>query len=222
MPGKRRERTGSIAPPRLPKTEPVADLPDEHLVDHGIYSSLVLSHGALSGQVARGVTFEEVRFERVGLGGTRLAASHLRDVRFDTCDLAEADWPKVELTRVEVVESRLLGFKAIEARIQDATFRGCAATYALFFAATFKRVRFEQCALGEASFRDANLSGVVFDRCDLREADMQGAKLAGADFRGSRVEGLKVGLADLRGAVIDPAQAVAFAQLLGLVVTWDE
>ena len=156
------------------------------------------------------------------MNGTHLIASHLRDVRFDTCDLAEADWEKVQLTRIEMIESRLVGFKAIEARIQDALIKDCNGRFALFWSTIFKAVRFENCTLNEASFSEADLSGVVFDSCDLRGADLQGARLAGADFRGSKVEGMRVGDSDLRGAIIDPTQAVAFASLLGLVVRWDE
>jgi len=237
MPSKNQKSKLAVTAPHLPQKPAVTELPDGHrgrvghgygdqsqgvLADHGIYSEIVLAHAQLAGQAARDVTFEEARFERVRLNGSRLSALHVRDARFDTCDLAEADWSKAQLTRVEIVESRLLGFKAGEARIQDTVFRDCNGALALFWSATFKRVRFERCDLHEASFHDADLSGVIFDRCDLRDAAMQGAKLAGADFRGSRIDGLKVGADDLRGAIIDPAQAVAFVQLLGLVVRWEE
>jgi uncharacterized protein YjbI with pentapeptide repeats len=143
-------------------------------------------------------------------------------VRFDTCDFAEAAWDKAQMARIEVIDSRLLGFKAIEARIQDALFKACNGTLVLFWSTTFKAVRFQTCVLREASFYEADLSAVVLDRCDLRGADLRGAKVAGADFRGSQVEGMRVEGCDLRGVVIDPTQAVVFAGLLGLVVRWDE
>jgi len=173
MPSKNQKPKSAIAPPRLPKTAPQAELPNGVLADHGIYTGIVLAHAQLAGQAARDVTFEEARFERVRLNGSHLNALHVRDARFDTCDLAEADWPKAQLTRVEIVESRLLGFKAGETRIQDTVFRDCNGALALFWSATFKRVRFERCDLHEASFHDADLSGVIFDRYDLRDAAMK-------------------------------------------------
>ena len=47
---------------------------------------------------------------------------------------------------------------------------------------------------------------------------MTGAKLEGADLRGSRVEGLMVFATDLKGAIVDPTQAMIFAELLGLKI----
>ena len=47
---------------------------------------------------------------------------------------------------------------------------------------------------------------------------MTGAKLEGADFRDSRVGGLMVMATDVKGAIVDPAQAMIFAELLGLKI----
>lgn len=47
---------------------------------------------------------------------------------------------------------------------------------------------------------------------------MTEATLEGADFRGSRVEGLVATAADLKGAIVDPAQAMIFAELPGLKI----
>lgn len=218
MPGKRQKPSGAINPPRLPETAPIDALPDGALVDHGLYATMVLARAVLSGQGARHVTVEEVLLAHVRLDETRMPSAQIRDARFDTCDLAQGAWEQAHMARVELLECRLLGFKAPEARMQDVLVRRCNAQYAAFWGARCTAVRFEQCVLSEASFQDADLAGVVFDRCDLRRADLQGAKLAGADFRGCQVEGMRVDGADLRGAIIDASQAVAFVGLLGLVV----
>jgi hypothetical protein len=47
---------------------------------------------------------------------------------------------------------------------------------------------------------------------------MTGARLEAADFRGSQVEGLVANAEDLRGAIVDPAQAMVFAELMGLKI----
>src|SRR5919204_185792 len=64
--------------------------------------------------------------------------------------VGQAAWDKAQMARIEVIDSRLLGFKAIEARIQDALFKECNATLALFWSTTFKAVRFQTCVLREA------------------------------------------------------------------------
>lgn len=221
MPRRDKAAKRDIAP-HLPVTAETAALPEGRLADHEVYSDIILAHAELIGQVARDVTFDTMHFKHVRLSGTVLSALRLRDVRFTACDFAEAAWDKAQMTRIEIVDSRLLGFKAGEARIQDALFKDCNGTLALFWSTTFKAVRFQTCVLREASFIEADLSGVVFDQCDLRGADLRGATLAGADFRGSQVEGMRIEGCDLHGVVIDPTQAVVFASLLGLVVRWDE
>jgi uncharacterized protein YjbI with pentapeptide repeats len=197
MPSKGQAATRNIVPPHLPERLQSTTFPHGMLADHEVYSDAVFAQSELVGQTAQGVTF-------------------------DTCDFAEAVWDKAQMARIVVVDSRLVGFKAGEARIQDAFFKDCNGTLALFWSSTFKAARFQSCVLREASFYEADISGVVFDRCDLRGADLRGAKVAGADFRGSQVEGMRVEGCDLRGVVIDPSQAVEFAGLLGLVVRWDE
>ena len=45
---------------------------------------------------------------------------------------------------------------------------------------------------------------------------MSKVRLLNADLRGSMVEGLRMNAEDIRGAVVDPAQAMIFASLLGI------
>ncbi|MGZ4860770.1 MAG: pentapeptide repeat-containing protein, partial [Candidatus Angelobacter sp.] len=54
--------------------------------------------------------------------------------------------------------------------------------------------------------------------CQFKNVDMTEAKLEGADFRGSSVEGLVANAADLKGAIVDPAQAISFAEVMGLKI----
>ena len=50
----------------------------------------------------------------------------------------------------------------------------------------------------------------------MRNVEMGKAKLYDADLRGSMVEGMQIGLEGLRGAVVDPAQAMSLALLMGI------
>ena len=215
-------RSSAIVAPAPPSTRLRLDaLPDGDPCADCRYADLTLVRAALGDQVAPDASFGRVWFERVRLDATRMPGLHIRDARFDGCDLAGADWQKAHLSAVEFVECRLLGIKLVEARIRDAIFSGCAASLGTFFAARFVAVRFTGCDLTEASFQEADLAGVIFERCDLRGANFHGASLVGADLRGSRLDGVRVGGTELRGAIVEPTQAALLAEVLGLVVRWE-
>jgi uncharacterized protein YjbI with pentapeptide repeats len=88
-----------------------------------------------------------------------------------------------------------------------------AASSVLFEQALLRRMNFTQSCLPKLRLLDVQL-----EACDLTHADLRGSKLAGADLRGSIINGMQVGAPELKGAIIDPAQAVQVASLLGLNV----
>jgi uncharacterized protein YjbI with pentapeptide repeats len=221
MPDKRTSHSTGIEPPRLPSKPEAGGPPLEQLDDLGTYSGLLLSSCDLSEQAAEDVTFEATLLKHVGLGRTRLPSLQLHDVRLDACDLAEAEWEKLLLSRVEVLGCRMVGWRASEGSLRNVLIKGCSAIGAQFWSTSFKNVRFENCILRDADFQRADLSGVVFDKCDLSNAKLSDAKLAGADLRGSKIEGVRLGLKELQGAIVDMEQAIAIARLLGVVVKMD-
>ncbi len=202
--------------PQLPKHLHSATL--AAIEDHAEYASLALSEADLAHQSATGVLFEQTRLRHVALTQTHLSRLRLIDTRFDACDLSAAGWEKAHIRRGELVGCRLLGTSLIEAQIEDVLVEDCNAEGALFVSARFRSVRFEHCTLRSASFAGADLRDVVFRECDLGQADLRGAKLKGTDLRGSTLEGMQVSAPDLRGAIVEPAQAVQVARLLGIVV----
>ena len=92
------------------------------------------------------------------------------------------------------------------------------AGFTQFRLGTFKTSELKSCNFSEADFHGCDLRGAILKSCEFKNADMSGAKLEGADFRGSRVEDLMVLASDLKGAIVDPAQAMIFAELLGLKI----
>jgi uncharacterized protein YjbI with pentapeptide repeats len=187
----------------------------------GTYTGLLLSDCDLSEQAAEDVTFEATLLKQVRLGRSRLPALQLHDVRLDACDLAEADWEKPLLSRVEMLGCRMVGWRASEGDLRNVSIKGCNAIGAQFWSTSFKHVRFESCILRDADFQRADLSGVVFEKCDLSNAKLSDAKLVGADLRGSKIEGVRLGVKELQGAIVDMEQAIAIARLLGVVVKND-
>jgi len=175
---------------------------------------------SFSGQAARRLKFDAVRLENVDMHGTKLPDFGLRDSLLKQCDLANADWRGAQISRVEMIECRMVGLSLIEGKIRDCVFTGCNGSLARFRFSSFSAVRFKECNLKDSDFQGANLSGVDFSRCDLRNSQMSGAKLKGASLRGSNIEGLAVNAPDVEGAIVDPMQAAYLAPLLGLKVVW--
>lgn len=204
--------------PNLPKRFDGRSLPGPLLEPYGRYSGLSLAHDQLSAQSAEHLSFEQMLLKQVNLHGSELTLAQMRDVCLNECDLANANWPKADLARVEVLNCRLVGFHIIEARLQDLLFKHCQVSLAQFRFTLFRTVRFEHCDLSDADFQGADLSGVAFVDCNLSRAEMSGAKLTGADLRGSVLDGLHVGWQELQGATVDPNQALALVRSSGVIV----
>ena len=221
MPSKHTSTSSGIEPPRLPPKPDASGPPLEQLDDMGAYTGLLLSSCDLSDQNAEDVTFEATLLRSVSLSRTRLPSLQLHDVRLDACDLAEAEWEKPLLSRVELLGCRMVGWRASEGSLRNVLIKGSNAIGAQFWSTSFKQVRFESCVLRDADFQRADLTGVVFDKCDLSNAKLSDAKLAGADLRGSKIEGIRLGLKEIQGAIVDMDQAITIARLLGVVVKLD-
>ncbi len=204
--------------PNLPIQQLKRGLPAESLQDREYYAQLALAHADFSGQVVSRISFDRVLFEQVRMGNTQFKGVQLIDTRIAGGDLANAQWTEVNFHRVELISCHLTGFQANEAQLQDVLFKECAGHFAQWAFTTFDAVRFEDCDLSEANFYQANLTGVIFVNCDLSHADFSGAKLAGADLRGCKIEGIRIGPQELRGATIDPAQALALVQGMGIAI----
>lgn len=215
---KRRAAKGSIAAPQLPASAAMPTLKDAALEDGASFTQLVLADCDFSGVVAEDVSLDRVLCQRVRFGQVALPLAQLLDVRFDSCDLAGSVWEKTHVRRTELVGCRAIGLTFSNASLDDVRFERCNAEQARFWTSTFRAARFEQCVLREASFAESDLSGVVFRGCDLTNADLRGTKLTGADLRGSTIEGVRIGIKELEGAIIEPAQIVHLAGLLGVTV----
>lgn len=156
--------------------------------------------------------------ERVQLAGGQFGSAVWKDVRLVGCDLANIRAHRIAFVRVEFVDCRLTGFSATALDWQDVLIRNGDVRYAQFQGGKFRSCEFEGCNWQEADLQNADLTGSVFRSCNLARADLHGAKLQNTDFRKSEVEGVLVGMNDLRGAIVDPAQAMVFAQVLGLQI----
>jgi uncharacterized protein YjbI with pentapeptide repeats len=154
--------------------------------------------------------------ERVQLAGSEFGSVVWKDVRFAGCDLANVRAHRLTLVRVELIDCRMAGLRSEAAEWQDVLVRNGDARFAQMQGGKFRSCEFDGCQWEDADLQKADVSGCVFRSSKLGRADLRGANLRETDLRGSEVEGMVVGAEDVRGAVVDTAQAMVFARLLGL------
>jgi len=199
----------------------LTELP-EPIDDDADYTGFALADATFDEMAATGISFREIHFQQCAMARTTFHRPEFADIRLDSCSLASADWEKGSLSRIEINDCGMVGFRLFDATADDLLVRGSNCEMAYFWKTRFHRARFERCMLRRASFEGCDLSGIVFSECDLSGADFRGTKLAGTDFRGSRINGINVGILDLRGAIISPDQAAELVGLLGVVIKWDD
>ena len=170
------------------------------------------------GITPRSIFLENCILKRVSFTRSKLFGLKLKDVQLIECDFANAEATAPKILRTEFLNCRLTGFHMPEADCQHVLISEGDAAFSQFRFSIFKTTEFNACNFTEADLQSADLRGAILKGCNFTQAEMTGAKLDGADFRGSRVEGLTANAEDLKGAIVDPAQAMIFAELMGLKI----
>jgi uncharacterized protein YjbI with pentapeptide repeats len=162
---------------------------------------------------------EDSVLDRVHLAGGQFGSAIWKDVRLVACDLANVRAHRISLVRVELIDCRLTGFRATALDWHDVLIQNGDLRYAQFQSGSFRNCEFDGCNLQDADLQGADLAGSVLRSCNLARADLRRAKLRNTDLRKSELDGMLVGMSDLQGAIVDPAQAMVLAQLLGLQIS---
>lgn len=216
----RKAATLASAAPKLPRHLPA--LPAAALASHDIVAHGKMANEDLTGQALAFFGVQRVLLRNVCLAETCFTAPKLDDVRFEGCDLANAEWTKLIAHRVEFVGCRMDGFTLPEAHCQDIRFVECSLYFARLRFSTFKSAHFERCNLSSADFQASELPGARFLRSSLNDAHFSQAKLAGADLRTTTIERIRIGVSELTGVIVDPFQASYLASLMGLVIKQED
>lgn len=154
--------------------------------------------------------------QRVNLANSRFNSVVMKDVRLVECDLANFETRALHFMRVELINCRMTGLRAGEANCQDLLISEGDQRYSQFRFSRFKSSEFRSCNFSEADFQGTDLTGSIFQQCNLHNAEMSKVKLTNVDLRGSNIEGLQLNAEDIRGAIVDAAQALSLAHLLGI------
>jgi uncharacterized protein YjbI with pentapeptide repeats len=217
-----KQRSKELVPRRLPDNLPgITDLTP--VTDDVVLAGLRLEESLvqeidLSGRKIPSIAACNSFFDRVSLSGCEISSFRLWDARLYKCDLSNAVLRGFEAIRVEFIECRLIGIRAIECRWQDVLIENCAMRYAQLNEGRIRSCEFKACHMEESDLRGTDLEGAIFAGVTLHRADLSGAKLRGADLRGAAIEGITVRAEDVRGAIVSVTQAVDLAGLLGLVI----
>jgi uncharacterized protein YjbI with pentapeptide repeats len=215
--GKAKQEFRARRTPDLPVDPAVADGSDLFRGPEIAISRRTISDLKREGLSAASLSIESCVLNRVALPDSVFATITLRDVRLVGCDLANVKTRTLTALRVEFLDCRMTGFRVEEpAECHDVLISQGLQSYSQFAYASFKSAEFNACNFEDANFLGADLQGCIFHGCNLHNADMRGAKLREADLRGSQVDGLRVNPTDIHGAIVDPAQAMIFAALLGV------
>ena len=204
-------------PADLPRNLPDADVsqllsgPDLQISEH-----LITAWKLPEGADLRSLHLESCILQAAAMPRAAIRSAKWKDVRFSECDLANVEIRALTAIRVEFLGCRMTGVRLNEAGWQNVLVSGGDQRYAQFRFSTLQKSEFDGCDLEDADFYGADLRGCIFRRCNLRNAEMSKAKLVGADFRGSTIDGLRLAAEDVAGAIVDAAQALSLAPLLGI------
>ncbi len=170
---------------------------------------------------ARGLRALECELLAVTLADGDAPGLELRDVILRRCDLSNVDARSGSLHRVEIHESRLVGFGLSGGEAADVRVIGSSLRLASFAGARLRSVVFRGVDLTEATFLDAQLDGVGFLGCRLAGCDFRGARVRASAIRGANLDGV-LGVEALRGIEMPwtdvLASAAAMAAALGITI----
>jgi uncharacterized protein YjbI with pentapeptide repeats len=185
------------------------------IIDGAIFERQLNSVDA-RGMNARELRIEASSLERVNLADSSFNTITIKDARLTNCDIANLSTRGLTLLRVELIDCRMTGLSGGDVDAQDVLIRDGDQRYSQMRSSRFRNTEFDNCNFEEGDFQGTDFTGAIFRRCNLRNVEMGKARLPDADLRGSIVEGMHIAVEGLRGAVVDPAQAMTFALLLGI------
>jgi uncharacterized protein YjbI with pentapeptide repeats len=170
------------------------------------------------------VQISESELHGLALEATDAPGLRLTDVLVRDCDLSNVDAREGSFRRVDIRDSRFVGFGLAGGTAQDLKVIDSSLELASLAFAQLRNVVFERVKLAEASFMEARLESVEFIACELAGADFRRVELKRSSIRGSSLDGV-LGVEYLKGLAMPwsdvLASAGAPATALGITVESD-
>lgn len=214
--GPSRDSRVAVQPPDLPALE-------RYRLEDGV--DLILSGRLIERGVSSPIRADRVQIAECEIRGLALAPMNapglrLSDVVLRDCDLSNVDGREGSLRRVEIHDSRLVGFGLAGGAAADLRVTGSTLALASFAFATLRSVVFDGVNLREASFMQAQLESVEFIDCELTGTDFRGVRLKDCAIRGTSLDGVH-GVESLGGLAMPWGDVLASAATLaaGLGIT---
>jgi uncharacterized protein YjbI with pentapeptide repeats len=190
---------------------------------------LVLDGALVELEPSETVRVDRVRVAESELRGLALEPKstrglELRDVVLRDRDLSNVDGAEGSLRRVEIHDSKLVGFGLAGGTAQDLWVANSTLALASFAFARLRSVVFESVDLTEASFMQAQLEHVEFMDCRLSGTDFRGVTVKDCAIRGTPLDGV-LGVESLSGLTMPwqdvLASAATLATGLGIIIESD-
>ncbi len=198
--------------------EPLEPIVISSLEDQVAHFEAVITGEPDSPLESRGYTLSIGRVRGSVLLASKLPQFKAIDCNFAQADCSNAAWVDVRLVRCVFDSCKCTGLDTRGGTLRDIRFSECKMPDVFMQESTLDRVWFESCHLQNLDLSASTLERVTIRDCDARGMRLLGARINALDLRGSRIDQLVIDTASVRHLIIDPMQAPAIAESLGVRV----
>lgn len=202
--------------PNLPSQLPLIHINKFHDEDYVELS--LIQDCTFEAQTIENISITQVLFKNVDFNRLHWPHIKLTDTVFEQCDLSNVDFSECFMDRVRFTNCKMIGINMTEASLRNVDFDNCNAAYAVTRYFNCKKGYFHNTSFAEADFYSTTFKDVTFECCNLDKVQFSGTKLAGIDISTCQFYQLALTPDDLRGCIIAPEQAIALANIFGVVI----
>jgi len=199
-------------PQKLSQVEVTMFHDEEYIHDCLIENCTIDEHQAMNIDISQ-VVFRNVVFNHICWPFAKIT-----DAIFERCDLSNMNFNEGFMDQVQLTSCKLVGANMTEAYLKRTLFTACNAAYSILSHARCKKITFHETSFSEANFYSTTLEDVNFENCNLDKAQFSKTKLRGIDLSSCQFYQLGLNPDDLRGCIIAPDQAIALANIFGVIL----
>lgn len=199
-------------PQKLSQVEVTMFQDEEYIHDCLIENCTIDEHEAMN------IDISQVVFRNVIFNHSCWPFAKITDTIFEGCDLSNMNFNEGFMDRVQLKNCRVVGVNMTEAYLKRTSFTDCNAAYSILSHAKCKNITFQDTSFNKANFYSTTLDDVNFVNCNLDKVQFSKTKLWGIDLSSCEFDQLGINPEDLRGCIIAPDQAIALANIFGVIL----